>query len=77
MEGRACRSVDSTCSSEIRGDSLPDLVVWGTHDAIFSKPEQEELVRRIPGAKLHVLADVGHSPQWEAPEEFVEAMLRS
>ena len=55
----------------------PVSLLWGSHDAIFSRSDQDELTRRIPGAKLQVLADVGHAPHWEAPEDFVAHLLRN
>ena len=50
--------------------ACPVDIVWGDRDATFGRADQEELLRRIPHARLHVLNDVGHTPQWEAPDEF-------
>lgn len=52
----------------------PALVVWGEQDAIFSRREQEELLRRIPGAVLKVMRGVGHSPHWEDPAAFLHLL---
>jgi pimeloyl-ACP methyl ester carboxylesterase len=49
----------------------PASIFWGDRDAIFGREDQDELMRRIPGATLHVFNFVGHDPHWEAPEDFV------
>jgi pimeloyl-ACP methyl ester carboxylesterase len=48
----------------------PVSIFWGDHDAIFGREDQDELMRRIPGASLYVFTDVGHDPHWEVPEDF-------
>jgi non-heme chloroperoxidase len=47
----------------------PTLIVWGDHDGLFvSGEEQKRLASAIPGARLAVYAETGHSPNWERPE---------
>lgn len=29
----------------------------------------------VPNSKVHVLDDIGHYPQWEAPKETMQAIL--
>jgi pimeloyl-ACP methyl ester carboxylesterase len=53
----------------------PTRIFWGDRDAIFSRSEQEELLRQIPGARLHILTEVGHALHWEAPDEFARLLL--
>jgi pimeloyl-ACP methyl ester carboxylesterase len=53
----------------------PTSIVWGDRDTIFGHAEQEELMRRIPAARLHIFRDVGHSPHWEAPDRFMIPLL--
>ena len=48
----------------------PTTLIWGDKDAIFGRSEQEDLRRRIPGAALHVMTDVGHAVHWEATDDF-------
>jgi len=50
--------------------SLPTLIIGGAHDRLFPSPYGEEWRRLIPGSRLEVLADCGHSPQLEAPAAF-------
>jgi pimeloyl-ACP methyl ester carboxylesterase len=47
----------------------PTLIVWGENDGLFaSRAEQERLAATIPGARLTIYSDTGHSPNWERPE---------
>ena len=48
--------------------AAPTLLLWGDHDALFSRGEQERLVQAIPNARLRVYPDTGHCPNWERPE---------
>jgi non-heme chloroperoxidase len=48
--------------------AAPTLLLWGDHDALFSRGEQERLLQAIPNARLRVYPDTGHCPNWERPE---------
>lgn len=53
------------------------LVVHGASDMI-PVAQAQRTASLIPGAQLHVIADAGHMPFWEQPDEFfnvVEAFL--
>lgn len=52
---------------------VPTLVVVGEQDATFLAPS-ERLAATIPGADLVVLAGAGHSPQFEAPAAWWDAL---
>jgi pimeloyl-ACP methyl ester carboxylesterase len=54
----------------LREIGCPTLLVWGAHDVIFGRAEQEELLAGIRGAALRVYEDSGHAPHWEEPERF-------
>ena len=56
-------------AAELGQISAPTLLLWGEHDAYFLRDQQERLAAAIPGARLQVYADTGHSPQWERPED--------
>jgi len=58
----------------------PVLVVVGEDDLITPPRYAEQLAKRIPQAKLHVLPGVGHSPVLEDPRGFnrlLDEFLRS
>lgn len=56
--------------------SAPTLVVWGEHDALFPREEQERLVAAIPDARLRIYEEIGHCPNWECPEQVARDIDR-
>ena len=54
---------------------VPTLILWGDHDAIVSRSEQERLRKGIEGSMLRVFEDTGHAPHWERPRDFVDALV--
>jgi pimeloyl-ACP methyl ester carboxylesterase len=55
--------------------TCPTLVIHGSED--FIVPAAPELVQRlIPNAELVVIAECGHYPFIEQPEEFTAALRR-
>jgi pimeloyl-ACP methyl ester carboxylesterase len=49
--------------------AAPTLLMWGDHDALFSREDQDRLLAAIPGARLSIYDDTGHCPNWERPEK--------
>jgi pimeloyl-ACP methyl ester carboxylesterase len=47
----------------------PTRLLWGDHDALFSRAEQERFLAAVPDAKLRVYEETGHCPNWETPDE--------
>ncbi len=54
---------------------VPTLVLWGDRDPIVSRASVEQTAEDLPGARLVIWEDVGHSPMYARPDEFVELML--
>ena len=50
----------------------PTLLLWGERDGLFSREEQERLAAAIPGARLRVVPETGHSPHLERPERVTD-----
>ncbi len=48
----------------------PTLMVAGAQDRIFPLAALKEVSRIIPGARLHTIGHAGHSPYFEAADEF-------
>jgi pimeloyl-ACP methyl ester carboxylesterase len=48
--------------------TAPTLLLWGEHDALFPREEQDRLVATIRSARLLVYPETGHCPNWERPE---------
>jgi pimeloyl-ACP methyl ester carboxylesterase len=73
---RASHQILSTdLESRVRAIAAPTLVVWGGRDTLLPPPYGRRLAAMIPGAQYVELERAGHSPQWEAPTEFEQALL--
>jgi pimeloyl-ACP methyl ester carboxylesterase len=62
----------------LRDWSIPTLLVAGERDRLFPPAALEEVAAAIPGARMEIIRGVGHSPYFEAPDEFnrlVEAFV--
>lgn len=53
----------------------PALIVWGKQDAIVPLHCGERYAQAISGAVLKVIDQCGHSPQFEKPQAFLDAVL--
>jgi pimeloyl-ACP methyl ester carboxylesterase len=60
----------------VRRIEAPILYVLGGRSTIVSRAAQEELQRTLPKAQIVTMADVGHYPSDERPEEFVAVVDR-
>ncbi|MGQ9687550.1 MAG: alpha/beta fold hydrolase [Desulfobaccales bacterium] len=45
----------------------PLCVIWGQQDRVLPPDQAEWLTHRLPQAEVHLLPEVGHAPQEEAP----------
>lgn len=52
----------------------PTLLLWGARDGIVTPEYGEGWQQAIPDARLETIADAGHFPHWEQPEEFDERL---
>jgi pimeloyl-ACP methyl ester carboxylesterase len=50
--------------------NLPTLFVVGENDPIFPPALIETAARSVPGSRVAVVADTGHSPYFERPGEW-------
>ncbi len=55
--------------------AVPTVIVQGRHDRVRTPEHGAEMRDRIPGARLEVLEESGHTPQLEEPEAFHEIAL--
>jgi pimeloyl-ACP methyl ester carboxylesterase len=51
--------------------TAPTLAIWGVHDGLFDRAQQDLLVGAMPDARLHIYPDSGHCPNWEQPDRVV------
>lgn len=54
--------------------AVPTLVVCGAEDALIPPSESEAIRDGIPGARLSLVADAGHLPNYETPDAFNRAV---
>jgi pimeloyl-ACP methyl ester carboxylesterase len=48
--------------------AAPTLLLWGDHDGLFPRSDQERVHATIAGSRLTVYEETGHCPNWERPE---------
>jgi pimeloyl-ACP methyl ester carboxylesterase len=58
------------------GISTPTLIIYGDMDAPALIDGSVKLAKLIPNAKVEIIPECGHSPQWERPELFNQALRR-
>jgi len=51
--------------------TAPTLLLWTDHDPTGGLDEAAMLQAWLPDARLHVIADAGHWPQWEKRDEYL------
>jgi non-heme chloroperoxidase len=61
-------------AAQLEQIAVPTLLLWGEHDALFPRAEQERLASVIPTVQLTVYPDTGHSPNWERPERVAASL---
>src|SRR3954453_10612066 len=60
--------------AELARFTVPALGIVGDQDVMFLKP-MDDIVVTVPRARLVVVPDAGHSPQFENPAAWIAAML--
>jgi len=55
---------------------IPILVVTGTDDVLFPAPLVIDTASRLADVRIVEIADAGHSPYFERPDEYNAALLR-
>src|SRR6202012_3628473 len=53
--------------------SAPVLLLWTDHDPTGGLDEAELMLSWLPDARLRVIEDAGHWPQWEKRAQFLAA----
>jgi len=54
---------------------MPTLIIWGDRDDIIPVSHAHAAHQAIPESRLVIIEGVGHFPQIEAPERFVESLV--
>ncbi len=53
---------------------VPTMILWGDSDKVFPLPYGHAYNELIPGSELRIVADCGHLPHQEKPDEFIAAV---
>jgi pimeloyl-ACP methyl ester carboxylesterase len=56
--------------TEVATIAAPTLIIWGEHDELLTRDQQQELAAAIPASRLVVYEDTGHLVLWEQPERL-------
>jgi pimeloyl-ACP methyl ester carboxylesterase len=48
--------------------TAPALILWGAHDQLLTREDQQALAAAIPASQLIIYQDTGHLVLWEQPE---------
>lgn len=65
---------DVVSASELHDLRTPTLVVWGERDRFLPAAHARRAAALLPNARLHLIPDAGHSPNWEAPAAVLDAV---
>ena len=65
----------STRAENYQALSLPTRLIWGDRDSVTPPEQAVELARHIGQGPPHMLTNVGHIPQIEAPDAFLALLL--
>jgi pimeloyl-ACP methyl ester carboxylesterase len=81
LPGRLWRAVlDGILAFEdtdrLAGIRARTLLLWGERDGLFPREDQDRLAAVIPGARLTMYPETGHSPNWERPEKVATDLDR-
>ena len=63
-------AVKSDFAADLPSIDAPTLIVFGAHDTVTSRAEQDALLAAIPGSRLVVHEDGGRAFHWEEPARF-------
>jgi len=55
--------------------SSPMLIIWGDHDTLIPLSHYEKFIKDFPHSQKLLIANCGHIPQEEDPEQVLKVML--
>lgn len=77
--GRFCRQLEllplDQVESLLQKIRQPASLIWGAQDRILPVRQAYWIKERFPQAQMHILPQVGHAPQEEAPEEVNKIII--
>ncbi len=70
-----CEALASSVPADHARIQCPTLLITGTEDMVAPPTLVRSLAAKIAGAQLEIIADVGHWPMIEAPEDSTRLLL--
>ncbi len=70
------RMTDPSLRGRLAAIAAPTLVIWGDADRIADPGYGRAYAAAIPGARFELLAETGHLPQLETPEQLLRAIWK-
>lgn len=61
---------------ELRSIRQPVSIVWGQRDSLIPVSHARRAAGIFPHARLTIIPRAGHSPNWEAPDDVLDAIHR-
>jgi len=56
-------------ATELSAHAPPTLILWGDHDVITPRADQDALIALLPNADFKVYEETGHGMHWERPAQ--------
>jgi pimeloyl-ACP methyl ester carboxylesterase len=77
LEGRIFKDISGdSIEKEIRGSTVPALIVWGKEDRVLNPASAEILHKLMPKSNVIIMPGIGHLPMLEAPKICAEDYLK-
>jgi pimeloyl-ACP methyl ester carboxylesterase len=76
VEVGAALAGSSVTHDELSATGVPVLGITGSDDALFPPELVTESIEAVRGARVVEIADAGHSPYFERPDEYNAVLLR-
>jgi pimeloyl-ACP methyl ester carboxylesterase len=67
-------AADWKAGNGLKGITAPTLLIWGEDDEVMPRRYAKDYLEKIPDARLEIIPDAGHSPQFDQPGAFAEAL---
>ncbi len=68
---------EHTWLNALKAHTAPLTVIWGQRDPVAVPKIADAILERRPDADYHPLDNIGHFPQWEAPQRIADIIKHS
>jgi pimeloyl-ACP methyl ester carboxylesterase len=68
--------MEDQCAPDLGKIASPTLILWGAHDFLCRRCDQDALLAAIPRSRIVVYENAGHALHWEEPQRFAADLVR-